>query len=437
MRRGDLVDPLPAAGDDLEAQVTTPDGRILAATDDLETRRPIGVLPRGATTRWASIDGLPGDDDEDDDEDDDPYRVLSRRAEGPDGTVVVHVAADLEDVRESTAALTRSLLVGIPTVTVLLAVVVWYLVGRTLRPVAAIRREVDAIGAGALERRVPEPPGRDEIAQLARTMNAMLARVEHAHDEQQRFVADASHELRGPLTRIRSELEVDRAHPATADPEATGASVLAEVVGLKRLVDDLLVLARSDAGTLALRRDVVDLDDVVLREVARLRTETATAAPAGATSAAATVAAPTIDSAGVSGAQVRGDRDALTRLVRNLVDNAARHAASRVTVSLSERDGLAVLAVADDGPGIPPADRDRVFERFTRLDEARSAGTGGTGLGLAIVHDIADRHGGAVRVEDAPGGGARFVVDLPTGERAVAEGVAGARHDEGVPHERS
>ncbi len=281
---------------------------------------------------------------------------------------------------------------------VLLAVLIWWLVGHTLRPVEAIRAEVADIGGSDLHRRVPVPSGDDEIARLARTMNTMLERVDDAAQAQARFVADASHELRSPLTRIRSELEVDLAHTDRSDLAATHRSVLQETVGLQHLVEDLLLLARTGAGAAtATSASAVDLDDIVVSLARRLRADGQVA----------------VDITDVTAVQVRGHAAALTRAVGNLADNAARHATDTVTLTLGERDHSAVLAVSDDGPGIPPEDRERVFERFTRLDEARAAHDGGAGLGLAIARDIVERHGGTLAVDPDHHPGARLVVTLP------------------------
>jgi signal transduction histidine kinase len=226
----------------------------------------------------------------------------------------------------------------------------------------------------------------------------MLDRIEDAARRQQRFVADASHELRSPLARIRTELEVDLAHPAGADPAATTRSVLSETIGMQALVDDLLVLARQDAGAAPARPAVaVDLDELVAEQVRRLRAE----GPAR------------VDAARVSAAQVTGDAGGLRRALGNVVDNAARHATSLVTITLAEQGASAVLSVADDGPGIPAARRDEVFERFARLDGARSASTGGTGLGLAIARAIVIDHGGTIAVDPDHRPGARVVITLP------------------------
>jgi len=328
--------------------------------------------------------------------DDEMHRIASETYDAPGGgDGVVVVAASLEDLDESVAELTSSLTWIVPLAVVALLAVVWVIVGRTLRPVEQMRAQVATIGMTALDRRIPEPQSGDEIARLAVTMNEMLTRLEHSVRQQQRFVADASHELRTPLTRMRAELEVDEQHPERADVAATRRSQLEEISGLHRMIEDLLVLARSDAGANDQRVEPVDLDDIVLEEMR-----------------ASTGSTVIVDKRRVSAAQITGDRDELRRVVRNLLDNARRHATTTVTVELTENTGRASLIVVDDGPGIPPERRAEVFERFARLDEARQGG-GRAGLGLAIVADIVTRHGGAVTIDDAPNGGARFVVTLP------------------------
>jgi len=371
------------------AQVVSAEGEVLSSVPRSSAGGPIAAAPPSDEQRLITAELREGLG---------VYRVLSRRVGGTEDGVVIHVAAQLDEVEESTGTLERSLAFAVPAATAVLAALVWWLVGRTLRPVEAIRSELDAIGGTDLNRRVPEPDGGDEIARLARTMNAMLERVEGAAQRQQRFVADASHELRSPLARIRSEVEVDIAHGDGADLAATHRSILEETIGLQRLSDDLLRLARSDAGVVLTEMRAVDLDDIVLREARRLRV----------------AEGPSVEVAGVTAAQVVGDAHQLSRLVRNLVDNAARHAATMVTITLGEHGGAAVLTVADDGAGIPLAEHARVFERFARLDDARHAGSGGTGLGLAIAHDIVLRHGGTIRV-DPDHRGARLVVMIPLG----------------------
>jgi signal transduction histidine kinase len=373
------------------SQVVTADGRVLAASASIAGAPALGPPPpEGRTEVFRTVHDLPTDTAR--------FRLLTRRVQRQSGTVLIHVAGALDDVDQSSGVLAAVLAVAFPAAAVLLAALVWNLVGRTLRPVEAIRTEVAAIGGTDLHHRVPEPGGGDEIDRLARTMNAMLDRVEDATARQQRFVADASHELRSPLTRIRSELEVDLAHPGTARLAATHRSILDETLALQRLIEDLLHLARSDAGASTARRVPVDLDDIVLHAAARLRAE----------------GRVEVDSTAVSAAQVHGDPDQLSRTVRNLTDNAARHARGTVTLTLAERDHTAVLSVADDGPGIPAEQHDRVFERFARLDEARTATAGGTGLGLAITRDIIRRHHGSIAIDPTHHPGTRFVVTLPT-----------------------
>jgi signal transduction histidine kinase len=390
-----LAGSLPGTSDDdTIAQVVSDDGEVLAASPIIAGAPALADPPvagRGESLR--TVDDVPVDDD--------PFRVLSRRTDGPGRPLVIHVAGSVDDVAESTGLLASSLSIAIPVVAAVLAALIWWLVGRTLRPVEQIRAEVADIGGSELDRRVPVPAGGDEVARLAATMNDMLDRVEQASLAQQRFVADASHELRSPLTRLRSEIEVDLAHPAGADLLATHRSALEETTALQRLVEDLLLLSRSDAGAALVRDDVVDLDDIVLHQARHLRSG----------------GRLTVDSAGVTAVQVRGDRDHLDRAVGNVVDNAARHAASGVTFALAEVDGVARLTIGDDGPGIPPDARQRVFDRFTRLDDARSGTSGGTGLGLAIARDIVERLGGRITVDPDHHPGARFVIILPLADQ--------------------
>lgn len=366
--------------EDVVVEVVGADGTVLGASWD-----PGGSLGATGATGQATVQ-LPGNGDK--------ARLLVRVVDG----TTIRVAGSLDDVRDSTAALAGSLMLAVPLSTAVLAGIVWWAVGRALRPVEDIRARVDGISGSRLDVRVPEPARADEIARLARTMNAMLGRLQRSAEQQRRFVADASHELRSPLTRIRAELEVDAAHPESADQPSTAVSVLAETVTLQRLVDDLLLLARGDAGALdPVDHGPVDLDELVEKLVGHLRA----------------AGSPGVDTRDVRPVQVGGDRDQLERAIGNLLDNAVRHARDRVVVSLTEvPGGRAELVVADDGPGIPPDARELVFERFTRLDDARSA-DGGAGLGLAIARDIARRHGGNVTLDGDPAPGARFVLTLP------------------------
>jgi signal transduction histidine kinase len=283
--------------------------------------------------------------------------------------------------------------------TVLLAVVTWLLVGRALRPVEALRGQAARISATDLKQRLTPSEAHDELRRLAETLNEMLDRLESSTRRQREFVADAAHELRSPLTVMRAQLEVAAAHPDGQAAVQQLPLLLSEVERVSGLVDNLLHLARLDSAPAAVHR-LIDLDDIVFNEVERVR-------PA---------VSVTVDVSSVSAAQVEGEPTGLTHLVRNVLDNAARHAAARVNVSLRVVDDMVELMVTDDGPGIPPADRERVFDRFTRLDESRSWVDGGFGLGLAIVRDVARAHGGDVVVADS-GPGACFVVRLPRARR--------------------
>jgi signal transduction histidine kinase len=398
-RRADDIETLLDSGDSLPTELggTEEDFVQLVTSESGVTANSTNLNGSGPLPLWAPSTGAAIRTVEVPQIDDEQFRVLSRRVDTTDGPALLHVGSALDDVGESVAILAGSLAVTIPVVVLLLAALVWWLVGRTLSPVEDIRAEVAEISQAELGRRVPRPRGDDEIARLADTMNRMLDRLQESGTRQQAFVADASHELRSPLTRIRSHLEVDLASTQKGETGATLAGILEEVIGLQLLVEDLLHLARSDAGQATTRAEPVDLDDLVLEAAQTVRAE----------------GKVTVDIAGLSGAQVIGDAHQLARAIRNLVDNAVRHATHVVRLSLSETDDQVVLVIQDDGPGIPEEERERVFERFTRLDEARTPGQGGTGLGLAIARDILERHGGTVTVESDNDEGATFVVRMP------------------------
>lgn len=324
--------------------------------------------------------------------------IATQNVPGPEGGLEVVAASPLDEIRRNVDSLVGGLWLGIPALIGLVGLLVWWLVGRSLRPVAAIRAEVDEISHGTLHRRVPVPPSDDEVAHLAGTMNAMLDRLERSSTQQREFVSDASHELRSPIASIKATLEVALRHQDRADWEHVAREVLAEDERMERVVADLLDLARVEENGDALTdAPVVDLDDAVLEEVARVRDRR-------------------VDAGQVSAGRVRGRRNQLARAVRNLLENAEHHAAEKIDVSLVSTDGVVELMVEDDGPGIAAADRERVFERFTRLDEGRDRDAGGAGLGLAMARAIVERHGGTVDIESGRLGGARFVVRLPAGE---------------------
>ncbi len=372
------------------AQITSADGTVRQATEGLSNLAPIAPVPSGIEA--VTIQVLPIDDD--------AFRVLSRRIPAASGELVLHVGISGEDVGDSTRALVVAAAVLVPFVVATLAALVWWMVGRTLQPVERIRREVATI-SGDRGRRVSEPSTDDEIGRLARTMNEMLERIDVAIDRQRRFVADASHELRTPLTRIRTEVEVGAGDVDSAGQSPLLASVLEETVGLQRLIDDLLLLARADAGVVSPGADRVDLDDLALLAAANIRRSGAVA----------------VDTGGIGAAQAVGDAAQFARVAANLADNAVRHARSRVWLETFEADAVAYLVVGNDGPPIPPDQFSHLFQRFSRLDEARSSDRGGTGLGLAIVKEIVDRHGGSVAVESTESA-TIFTVGVP----AVASG---------------
>ncbi|MFC4054351.1 sensor histidine kinase [Actinomadura syzygii] len=295
--------------------------------------------------------------------------------------------------------LVNGLLEGVLGAAVLLlaglaAWITWRIVGRTLGPVEAIRAQLAEISATDLSRRVPEPPGQDEIAELARTANATLDRLERAVGRQRQFASDASHELRTPIAGLRANLEDASMHPDDNDLRAVVESALRDTDRLESIVTDLLLLARIGTGGTSVQ-EPIDLSALADAEIRRRAF------------GLKIVTDLTRD------VRVRGVRMQFARLLGNLLDNAERYADSRITIRLTRQDGRALLTVTDDGAGIAPADRERVFERFTRLDAARSRGAGGAGLGLAIAREIAQAHGGTLRIEDAPCGGARLALRLP------------------------
>ncbi|MGW0481972.1 sensor histidine kinase [Nonomuraea sp. NPDC003214] len=317
-----------------------------------------------------------------------PLRVVVLRADR--GQTVI-AARPVAEIQTSIGTAGRVLLVGTPLLVVLLAVASWMIIGRTLRPISALRRGAADITHTARSRRLPVPESRDEVHSLATTLNDMLGRLEEAEQRQRALVSDAAHELRSPLASIRLQLEVALGHPEGQDWRETAEGVLEDTLRLHRLAEDLLALARLDErGGVPGRREPVDLGDVVRQCAERYGEVRLTACD------------PVV---------VRGDALDLSRVLTNLIDNAVRHTASKVEVALTS-DGT--LTVTDDGPGIPEEDRERVFNRFTRLDSGRSRDEGGAGLGLAIVRETVRAHGGTVHLEDA-GPGLRAVVWLPRG----------------------
>ncbi|GAB3038093.1 two-component sensor histidine kinase [Nocardioides flavus (ex Wang et al. 2016)] len=383
------------AGDQSLVQIVDAGGNVLAASPSVEGEPPVvDTRPGPGSTSTVRSAALPIGEGED-------FVVVALGVSGPDGPVVVLVAQSLELVGQSTAVVVTLLLIGYPVVLLGVAATSYWLAGRALAPVEAIRARVAQVqGTSELDARVPVPEGDDEIAALAVTMNAMLERLESGSERQRRFVGDASHELRSPLATIRAAHEIAALHPGSRDWSSTSRDVLAELDRLDHLVADLLLLARVDEHGLRVRSVDVDLDDLVSLEAERLR-------KLGALTV--TVAAPPV--------RIKGDPVQLARALRNLADNAARHAEGHIDLTLQRRGNEVEVAIEDDGSGIPLADRERVFERFVRLDESRTRASGGTGLGLAIAREISTAHGGSLSVEAGARGGARFVLLLPCESR--------------------
>lgn len=381
----EVAETLEPGGDPEEefVQVLDDDGEVVSASTNVEGLDALAVIDPGQETRVTEVPFEEG-----------PFLV---RAAHSDGGLTVVVGRSLDDVTEARGAMIAGLVVGVPLLTALVGFVTWAIVGRALRPVESMREEVERISERELGRRLPEPGGDDEIGRLASTLNRMLGRLEEAQVRQRRFVADASHELRSPVAAIRQHAEVAQAHPERADLVQLAQVVLVEDLRLQALVEDLLLLTRMDEGVRTGPDEQVDLDDLALSEAIRLRA----------------VGRSEVDTRGVGAARVFGSRAQLERAVRNLGDNAARHARTALAIGVVRRDGCAVLTVDDDGPGVPPDDRERIFERFVRLDEGRARSGGGSGLGLAIVREIVRAHGGEVILTDSPLGGLRAEVRLP------------------------
>jgi len=387
--------------DDAVVAVLDPTGAVVAAggDDDLVALVRAGALSAATSGQRVRLDDgdvvVEVDDALDDDDDDDGGEAATSAVDRERWRVVA--ARSLEEAQAASGASLATLGVAVPVAVLVLGLTTWFVVGRALRPVDAMRREADGIDAARLDRRLADPGGGDEIARLARTLNGMLDRLDASARTQRRFVGDASHELRSPLAVIRQHAEVALLHPDRIDGAALAGTVLGEEARLTALVQGLLVLARADEGALRVQAVPVDLDDLVGAEASRLRAS----------------GRVRVDATGVGPARVSGDAGLLGQVVRNLVDNAARHARTTVALSLAEHDGRVELMVDDDGAGIAPADRERVLERFVRLDEARDRDAGGSGLGLAIVRELVAVHAGRLTVQASPLGGARFAVTLP------------------------
>jgi signal transduction histidine kinase len=391
---GALPQPVPVSGGQI-VQVVDAQGRVRSASigaDRLIPLLPPAELAQARNGRRTTLDGsrvgVTG-----------PLRVVAERAGPAADPQTVIVARPISTVRESVVVVRTVLLIAYPLLIAVLALLARRVVGVALRPVEQLRAGAAAITAGTLDEaatrrsaaegarpapglagdRLPVPDSQDEIHRLAVTLNDMLDRLSAARARQRAFVADAAHELRSPLANMRTELEVAQ---RIGDPPNVD-DLLLDLDRLTRLVDDLLLLARSDEGRVLACTELIDVG-ALLQETAEHY---------------AAVRVP-VTVVGDAAGWASGDLMALRHVLTNLVDNAVRHASSRVTL-IGTPGGFAVV---DDGPGIAPTDRERVFERFTRLDDARARDAGGAGLGLAIVRELVRRHGGTVTLADAKPG---------------------------------
>ncbi len=378
----------------LRVQVVTASGQVVfssfPATSPISTLRPAvgNAVQVGAQYWWVPF----GDQI--------PWLVSARgvRYDGQD--YVVLVASPQAATHEAVSTTARIMLLLSPLILALVGGITWWLVDRALRPVETIRDQVARLTATRLDDPLPVPDTNDEVAALAVTMNEMLARLSASRSVQLRFIADASHELRSPLTGLSGLLEVARADDSLETWRELEPMLTAEAHQMSAVVANLLLLSRVDGGRVVTAGQDVDLDDLAWEEVGRLRASTAL-----------TVLTD------IRATRVTGDWMALTQVLRNLCDNAARHARTTIRITTSTRGTCARWVVEDDGSGIAEPDRGLVFERFVRLDESRSRDAGGSGLGLAIVRDVVVAHGGSVAVDSSEDlGGARFVVELPNAQ---------------------
>ena len=321
------------------------------------------------------------------------------------------VAEPLSVIDDGLRQLRRNFFAGVPLVLLLASVGGYFLARKSLAPIASMNSQTQRISAESLSRRLDVTNPRDELGRLASTINDLLTRLESAFNEQQRFIADASHELRTPLAVLRGETEVALAKQRTADEYQESLSLIQEEAErLSRIVEDLFILARQPIDTPAtLMRERVSLNETV-KDCARAAQVLATRKGVRLT---AESNAPSI--------QLSGDKELITRMLLNLLDNAVKYtpAGGEISLALTRQNGNAEITVRDTGIGIAESDRQLIFDRFYRVDKARSRALGGAGLGLSIVRWIVEVHGGAIHIDSAPGRGSTFTVDLPLSSTKV------------------
>lgn len=329
------------------------------------------------------------------------FRMIAKQITVRNDTYSVIAGYSLEKTKSSIRYLIKLLLALNLLITLLVYVVTWFVTGRALRPVEKMRSEVDLLSAKDLSRRVSVPRSEDEIGRLGKTLNSMLDRLEVSDRKQRRFVSDASHELRNPLAGMRTQLEVELLYPEASEVETGRLSLLRSTLRLQEITEDLLVLAVSDSNAPLTGQKDIDLGEMVLREIADFPL------PADVF----------VETSQVESVHVVGNESQLRRVFINLLENAVRFAESRIRVSVHVNDSVALLEVVDDGPGIHSTNHERIFERFVRLDDARTRHDGGTGLGLAIAKEIVLSHGGEIGLLEESKG-AHFIVRLPVSPQA-------------------
>jgi signal transduction histidine kinase len=326
-------------------------------------------------------------------------RVIAVRAGAASSRSSIIVAVPVNEIEQSQRVLRNTLLVTYPPLVLIMALIAWRVIGWTLRPVEVLRSGAARISGSDQDERLVVPESTDEIRALAVTLNDMLDRLAAARRRQRAFVADSAHELRSPLASMRTQLEVAQ---RLGEGGELASDLLADVTRLGALVEDLLLLARAGSDTRPpSTRESLDVRALMVATARRYADARVPVSVAKGPAVYASVNA-----------------EELTRVLANLVDNAVRHAEASVVLAAGDEGGLAVLTVADDGPGIPAGERERVFERFARLDDARDRDAGGTGLGLAIVRELLRRSDGSISLQNNPhGAGLAAVIQVPADPR--------------------
>jgi len=389
---GDFTDMLGSTGREIgQVQVIDAEGHVVLRTPGLadSTRFDVVPTPRRGQEVMTIVDGDTIDNDPDE-----RYQLIARAVDSPVGPMTVYAVTSLNSATRAQRHLEIRLLLALPLLAAFTGFVIHRVVGRAMRPVEAMRRDVEHISEGDLSSRVTPTASDDELARLGDTLNHMLERLENAAAQRELFAAAASHELRSPLSALRTELEVAQAYPDRADWPRTAENSLIEIDRLEHLARDLRVLTRNrNVGVTDRRCDLAALTrrELDRRNFGHVRYH-----------------------AEIDDGAVTAENDEVLQVLRNLLDNAERHARSTIDIRVDHEGSMVSLSVANDGVPIALADRDRIFEPFTRLDEARSLDTGGSGLGLAIVRSIMIEAGGSIEVTERTHG-AEFVARFRAG----------------------